>query len=61
MERVQETAGRRNVTGGFSAGAKKSLPVIIGMVPSAMAFGILMVVVLLNTLLNRITRGEFSI
>ena len=41
MERVQETAGRRNVTGGFSAGAKKSLPVIIGMVPSAMAFGIL--------------------
>ena len=27
----------------------------------AMAFGILMVVVLLNTLLNRITRGEFSI
>ena len=41
MERVQETAGRRNVTGGFSAGAKKSLPVIIGMIPSAMAFGIL--------------------
>ncbi|MCD8232763.1 MAG: AzlC family ABC transporter permease [Cloacibacillus porcorum] len=41
MERVQETAGCRNVTGGFSAGAKKSLPVIIGMVPSAMAFGIL--------------------
>ena len=41
MEIVQETAGRRNVTGGFSAGAKKSLPVIIGMVPSAMAFGIL--------------------
>lgn len=41
MERVQETAGRRNVTGGFSSGAKKSLPVIIGMVPSAMAFGIL--------------------
>lgn len=41
MERVQETAGRRSVTGGFSAGAKKSLPVIIGMVPSAMAFGIL--------------------
>ena len=40
MERVQET-GRRNVTGGFSAGAKKSLPVIIGMIPSAMAFGIL--------------------
>ena len=38
---VQETAGRRNVTGGFSAGAKKSLPVIIGMIPSAMAFGIL--------------------
>lgn len=41
MERVQETAGRRSVTGGFSAGVKKSLPVIIGMVPSAMAFGIL--------------------
>ncbi len=41
MERVQETAGSWNVTGGFSAGAKKSLPVIIGMIPSAMAFGIL--------------------
>ncbi len=41
MERVQEAAGCRRVTGGFSAGAKKSLPVIIGMIPSAMAFGIL--------------------
>ena len=41
MGETQRASGGRSVTGGFSAGARKSLPIIIGMVPSAMAFGIL--------------------
>lgn len=37
----EKTAGKRPAAEGFAGGVKRSLPVIIGMVPSAMAFGIL--------------------